>query len=591
MKKKVSILFSLLYLPIWVIAGSIEGIYINQSDSYRVREGAQAEYGTPYEILIVDNGDGTYYVDDLFGGWYHQRTGYGADYCMNGNVRIDENGIVTLIDSYVSGWGDSLEGLTGTYDASSSTFKISIDYYGMNFVQTWIKDNRVFSKDGINYIIDENNAIVKRGVYTGELIIPSQIEYNGNSYMVTSLDNAFDGCKSLSSVTLPNCISTFGNKEFWGCRELINVNIPNSLNVLDGAFRECTSLTKCTIPSTITSIGNFTFDGCTSLEYIEFETPSSLNFIGDYAFENCTALKSVLFPNSLTSIGELAFAFCDNITELNLSENLTTIGESSFVVCSSLKTLNIPKSILKIGKASFTECSGLESIKVEDGNTKYDSRNNCNAIIETHSNTLILGCKNTVIPKDLTKIGWCAFGGTINMDNIEIPSSVIDIEGLAFWRCTGLNRMTIGTNVEKIGNGAFQECSELHTIIAPPSVKAIETNAFRECPSIKDFYIYAQGIPTTDAEAFINSPIENATLHVPAELVDAYKNTIPWSGFGNIVALTDDDPKVTSIHSYSKDDISPVNTYTLDGKRVQTPQHGINIIRMSDGTTKKVLMK
>ena len=257
-----------------------------------------------------------------------------------------------------------------------------------------------------------------------------------------------------------------------------------------------------------------------------------------------------------------------------------------------MKSLIIPASVLKIGDRSFTECEGLESIIVESENIKYDSRNNCNAIIETYTNKLILGCKNTVIPQDITTIGGGAFAGCVNLKMLDIPNSVTTIENGAFWRCIGLRYFIAGGNVERIDSGAFQECSNLHSIVVSSTIKQIGWWSFSECPELKDFYLYADICPSTDLEAFYGTPIENATLHVPAASVETYKRTAPWSGFGKIVALTDNDPKPTDVNTQKVDNnVYPVNTFTIEGRRISNPQRGLNIIRMSDGTIKKVIKK
>ncbi|MBQ3752401.1 MAG: DUF5012 domain-containing protein [Prevotella sp.] len=118
---------------------AVEGFYLNQADSYRLREGAQVAYGSPFETLIIDNGDGTYAVDDLLGGWYCQRVGYGTNYAMAGVISI-EDGSVVCEDAHVPGWNDGPDDFEGSFDATTSTFHLNVLYAGMNFVQTWVKE-------------------------------------------------------------------------------------------------------------------------------------------------------------------------------------------------------------------------------------------------------------------------------------------------------------------------------------------------------------------------------------------------------------------------------------------------------------------
>ena len=332
------------------------------------------------------------------------------------------------------------------------------------------------------------------------------------------------------------------------------------------------------------------FTHCSGLKTVNI--PNSVTFIGNFAFEGCTGLKEVNIPNSITFIGDDTFSGCTSLNELILPNSITTIGQFSFSNCNSLKSLTIPKSVLTIGNCAFYGCESLESIEVDSENIKYDSRGNCNAIIETYTDRLILGCKNTVIPQDVKTIGEDAFAGNIDMKYLYFPNSVTTIERGAFSGCKELNTLNVGNNVELIESYAFQECSGIQSVIIPQKVKSIGYWTFRDCIRLKDFYCYAEYIPTTHAEAFIETPIENATLHVPAALVETYKNSSPWSGFGKIVALTDDDPKPTDVQTLPKEEnTTPSAIYALDGRLISKPQRGVNIIRMRDGSVRKVIAK
>ena len=119
---------------------AVEGFYLTQADSYRLRQGAQVAYGSEFEILIIDNGDGSYDVDDMLGGWYCQRAGYGTNYAMEATITIADDGTVDCVYNYVPGWGDGLDDFEGTFDAATSTFQINAVYAAMNFVQTWVKE-------------------------------------------------------------------------------------------------------------------------------------------------------------------------------------------------------------------------------------------------------------------------------------------------------------------------------------------------------------------------------------------------------------------------------------------------------------------
>ncbi len=360
-----------------------------------------------------------------------------------------------------------------------------------------------FEVDGIYYNIDGTTATVTyRGTsydqysdeYSGDVTIPETVTYNGTTYSVTSINwSAFSGCTGLTNVTIPNSVTSIGGYAFEGCRGLIGIDIPNSVtSIRDTAFRGCTSLTSVNIPNSVTSIGEWAFEGCTSLTSVNI--PNSVSTIVEWAFRGCSGLTSITIPNSVTTIGRGAFEFC----------------------------------------------SGLTSITVESGNTKYDSRSNCNAIIETASNTLIGGCKNTVIPNSVTSIGGYAFEGCSGLTSIDIPNSVTSIGECAFSGCTGLTNVTIPNSVTSIGGWAFNGCSGLTSIDIPNSVTTIGDGAFYDCSY--DVYSYITDLTEITMGSYVFSRSSNnydgRTLHVPAGSLEAYQADTKWSKyFGSIVEI------------------------------------------------------
>ena len=350
-----------------------------------------------------------------------------------------------------------------------------------------------------------------------------------------------------------------------GIKYDINVNTKQAKVIIGGNYSGDivipSEITYNNVTCSVTSIGSDAFNGCSRLTSITI--PNSVTSIGKYAFCWCDGLTSITIPNSVTSIGEYAFQDCDGLTSVTIPNSVTSIGDWAFNDCDGLTSVTIGSSVTSIGNYAFSYCDGLESIVVDAGNTKYDSRENCNAIIETESNTLLYGCKNSVIPNSVTSIGSSAFNrcsgltsitipnsitsigdyafqSCSGLTSITIPNSVTSIESYAFYKCSGLTSITIGNSVTSIGDFAFSWCTSLTSIEIPNSVTSIGDGAFRICGNLTDVYCLATDVPTTESDAFDSSYIKNMKLHVPEEAIDSYKTTAPWSSFGNIVTLDGD---------------------------------------------------
>ncbi len=306
---------------------------------------------------------------------------------------------------------------------------------------------------------------------------------------VSSIDNAaFYYCTGLKSIEIPNSVTSIGDSAFYYCISLESITIPSSVTSIgDYAFYRCTSLTSIIIPSSVTSIWQYAFSGCTSLESITI--PNSVTSIGNAAFASCTSLTSITIPNSVTSIGDYAFYRCTSLTSIEIPNSVTSIGDEAFARCTSLTSIEIPSSVTSIGDLAFDGCTSLTNITVDDNNSVYDSRNNCNAIIETSTNTLIVGCKNTIIPNSVTSIGEHAFFYCTSLTSITIPNSVTSIGNEAFCNCTGLKSIEIPNSVTSIGNYAFEYCTSLTSIEIPNSVTSIGAGAFYNCTSLTSIEI------------------------------------------------------------------------------------------------------
>ena len=387
---------------------------------------------------------------------------------------------------------------------------------------------------------------------------------------VTSIgQESFSGCQNLTSVEIPNSLTSIGNGAFSNCENLSSIvvaednemydsrggcnaiiesatnaiiaackttTIPEGItSIADYAFSNHTGLTSIDIPNTVTSIGYQAFYNCDNLTSVTI--PNSVVSIGGSAFYDCDGLTSVEIPNSVTSIGDNAFCVCDGLTSVEISNSVTSIGRSAFYGCDGLTSVVIPNSVTSIGECAFAGRS-LTSIVVAEGNTVYDSRQGCNAIIESASNTLIVGCQSTTIPNGVTRIGNNAFYDCDGLTALNIPYTVTSIGDCAFQYCDGLTAIEIPNSVTNLGYGAFYNCQNLTSVTIPNSVTNIEGYAFAYCYNLTSVTsnIPADKLCSAD-EVFDGVDKTNCTLYVPYGAQATYSYTDGWDEFANIVEM------------------------------------------------------
>lgn len=340
----------------------------------------------------------------------------------------------------------------------------------------------------------------------------------------------FAACVSLKTIVLPEGLQTIEDRVFEFCESLENINLPTTLKHINSfAFYSCLKLKQIVLPEGVEYVPEDCFAMCQRLEDVVI--PSSVKMVEKGAFsltpykkkgvqyahdllvgvgqvddpEGCLTIKEgikivcdeavsdydntlrkVICPSSLRQIGRSAFANSKNLCEVILNEGLEYIDAGAFIDCKNLRYVYIPSTVKRIEASPFSGCDQLEKIVVSPDNPYYDSRGECNAIIDTAKNMLVSGCHTTQIPDDVVEIGCIAFASTEKLEEITIPDSVKKIEWNAFKYCKNLQHVRFSKHLEYIGEGAFAYCEKLEELDLPASVSTIELEAFNNTPWLRN---------------------------------------------------------------------------------------------------------
>lgn len=346
-------------------------------------------------------------------------------------------------------------------------------------------------------------------------------------------EQAFYGCENLKEVSIPNSVTEIGMSAFQGCVSLTSIVLPNAIKNIATVFCGCTGLKNVILPDSMEDIGSYAFADCTSLETITL--PNSVKNIYELAFQGCKNLKKIVIPDSVIQIYESAFEDCESLEELTLSNSLNRIDDFAFRGCLKLRSIFIPASVEYIGDGVFSNCPSLQHIEVDKDNEKYDSRDNCNAIIYTPYNRMDLSCVNTtipdtvkrindfkgicarkesiIIPETVTIIGGGAFEGCSNLKSISIPDSVTVIGSSAFEGCSSLEEITIGKSVSDIGNYAFRNCTSLKSIDLLHRLVSVDENIFEGCTSLEAINVPAN--TSTYYKIFLSEDVYDLIVEIP----------------------------------------------------------------------------
>ena len=393
----------------------------------------------------------------------------------------------------------------------------------------------------------------------GDLIIPNTVTYNGITYSVTEIaTGAFNDCNELTNIVIPNTVTAIRNSAFQSCVGLTSITIPASVVYIEHQGGSCRQpFTNCSnLTSIVVEDGNTVFDcrnNCNAIIETATNTlilgcmnttiPNSVTSIGSDAFYGCRGLCSLTIPNSVSEIGMDAFGgWPCGIPNIIYEGNATgspwgAVTHNGFMdgflvykdasrtylssCCKSAEgAVTIPSTVDTIDQYAFRWCTGLSTIVVESGNAVYDSRSNCNAIIETTTNTLLFGFKTTTIPNSVTSIGDFAFEECSGLTAVTIPNTVTSIGYRAFDGCTGLTSVNIGNSVTSIGQYAFRGCTEISEIFCKCNVPPTLGSSY---DGYYNTYYPFDDIPT------------GIPVYIPCGRTPYYTAAEGWSRFTNFI--------------------------------------------------------
>lgn len=474
-----------------------------------------------------------------------------------------------------------------------------------------------------NFNYEDKTASVTSGPekYSADVTIPDRIEYWDNVYRVTAINSwSFLGCRNLTSVTITDNVKSIGPLAFADCNKLAAVKLPKNLTTInDYTFSGCSNLSQITLPDGVTSIGEGAFADCRSLEYLSL--PTKLVSVGNRAFASCTALTAVEIQKGITLIDENAYEDCTRMTKLTIGGNYCEIRSNAFCGCTGLTeiylyadsmplvdesafensnyeaTVYVPTSSLQYYQSTAPWCYFRNVIAHSDttyesvatiGYMYFPSTKTATAIDVRDSKYSV----HLVIPSEtvlngetyqVTAIGEkCCYLNKC-YEKIDLPNTIRTIGEQAFYG-SALRSIVIPNSVVSIGGNAFGNCRELQSVVIGRGVTDIHSDAFRS-HNLCDITCLAEHLPQTNEYAFEDYTYDHAILHVPAQSLDEYKSTAPWSNFQNIVAIAEGETDgineiVNGKWANSK------SIFNLYGQRINGLQKGLNIV---DG--KKVVVK
>lgn len=505
-------------------------------------------------------------------------------------------------------------------------------------------DIAVENEDGItlyyNYISNGKELEVTNGFdeYEGIVRIPESVTYMNRTRKVTSISaSAFSRCANIRAVTIPSGVTTIKANSFESCFALKAIDIPdNVIEIRYGAFLNCHYLAEIRIGAGLKRIGDDAFKSCglkkvivkdisaycsiecgnnfsspfyvgegraklygdDETEITNLEIPENVSSIGNLVFAKCP-IQSVNIGNKVESIGAYAFFCCQNLASVKIGNGVTTIGNEAFGGCHNLTSVKTGTGITTIGNYAFSSCEKVKEFSIGFG-------------VKTIGEGAFYGCaiETITIPDNVQEIGSSAFGSCVHLQSVTLGNGIAVISGSLFSACISLKAINIPENITAIGGSAFQGCRNLVSVTIPAygnlakigqsafvrtgitsitipyKVTEIGRNALN-VSSLSEIKSYLDDPITISSNVFSDDTYYNASLIVPKGTLEKYKGANVWEYF----VWVEEGDYSTEVGSVEAKDRQSISLYSLDGKEKTPGQKGFSIIRLSDGTVKKVLVK
>ena len=368
---------------------------------------------------------------------------------------------------------------------------------------------------------------------------------------------------------------------FYGCEALTTANI-TAKTIGASAFENSATKKPAKFEITADTIRDNAFTGCRKME--DAVLGESLKSVGNSAFKDCASLKGITIPDSVTGIGGRCFSGCGSLAYAKIGAGVSVIPDEAFYNCKSLPEITIPKTVESIGDEVFYGCTSLAGVTIADRETELKLGSN-------GSNPMFSSCplKSVYIGGNITYgtsayDGYSPFYRNTSLETVRITDKETEISENEFYGCTSLKSVSMGDGIATIGKYAFSCCSALESFSFGTGLKSIGDEAFSDCTGMKKLVSKTAVPPVCGPQALDDINKWECTLYVPQESLDAYKSAAQWKEFFFLETGIKNVPNTSSSATESA-------RYSTDGTRIASPQKGINIIRMSDGTVKKVLVK